>query len=57
MLECIQSSLNKIKDKCLNLNEQNLIDYLENYQDDIDLSTLLEVLRKMNYDEINSIYS
>ena len=53
ILENINYSLNKIKEK---LNQftcpQKLTDFLERHRDDSDLSTLLEILKKMSYDDI-----
>ncbi len=53
MLESINMHLKKIKEITIQMeSEGKLIDYLENYKHDTDLSSLLNELQKLTYDEI-----
>ena len=59
MLESIKLCLNKIKEKTIQMEtEDKLIDYLENYKQDIDLSSLLDEMQKLTFEQIKGkIYS
>ncbi len=58
ILDDIKFSLHKIKEKIISLDSsEKHLQYLEAYTDDPDLSTLLQMLRNMKYDDIKGNYA